>query len=192
MKKLFIFTILILSGLVANISAQTANEKKMAPFAVGMAVSVLGEMYDEQHQNALSDFKDLPAYSTELKPLADLKKDESSYKRMDVGISVTKAIRAKANKTDKWLMLVGERFGTIYVQFKKNKVDDEEINADDLKFSLETIGILATNPPSDVPENIVKKFKELGKLKDLTNITSEQNTKKITDKVLEILSEIME
>lgn len=192
MKKIFISTILTII-LAIGVSAQTTTEQKMLPFGIGMSVSVLGEMYDEQNQTALVEFQQgISYYSAELKPLVDLKKDESIYKRMDVGLSVTKAIRAKANKHDKWLMLVGERFGTIYVQFKKNKNDGEAINADDLRFSLETIGILANNPPSSVPENIVKKFKEIGKMKDLENITSEQNVKKITDAVLDILSEIME
>jgi hypothetical protein len=109
MRKIFISVLLTICLLTIGVSAQNSNEQKMLPFAMGMSVSVLGEMYDEQNQTALIDFQQgLTYYSAELKPLVDLKKDESIYKRMDVGISVTKAIRAKANKHDKWLMLVGE------------------------------------------------------------------------------------
>lgn len=196
MKKNTILAILISAFLALNISAQTnrdglTNEQKMIPFAVGMSLSVLGEMYDENYQVALTEFQTgISAYSAELKPLVDLRKDASNYVRMDTSLTATKALRAKASKSDKWQMLVGERFGTIYVQFKKNKTDGDEINADDLKFSLEMIGVLAGNAPADIPEDIVEEFQELGKMKDLKDIASEANVQRITHKVMEILSKI--
>lgn len=196
MKKHTILAILISAFLALNISAQTTQsgltkEQKMIPFAVGMSLSVLGEMYDENYQSALTDFQTgISYYSAELKPVVDLKEDASSYVRMDVALEATKAMRAKASKSDKWQMLVGERFGTIYVQFKKNKIDGDEINIDDLKFSLEMIGTLAGNAPEDIPADIVKEFKELGKMKDLNNIASEANIQKIADKVIGILSSL--
>lgn len=192
MKKNTFLAILFTVFLALNISAQNlTNEQKMTPFAVGMAVSVLGEIHDENYLAALSEYqKNIRYYSAELKPVVELTKDSADYKRMDVAQTATKALRDKSSKSDKWQMLVGERFGTIYVQFKKNKTDDVEINADDLKFSLDMIGILAGNAPEDIPADIVDKFKELGKMKDLNNITSDANVQKITDKVLEILSTI--
>ncbi len=194
MKKTTILAILISAFLALNISAQTTQgslttEQKMIPFAVGMSLSVLGEIYDENYQVALTEFQTgISYYSAELKPVVDLKEDVSSYTRMDVALEATKAMRAKASKSDRWQMLVGERFGIIYVQFKKNKIDGDEINVDDLKFSLEMIGTLASNAPADIPEDIVEDFQELGKMKDLKNIGSEANIQKITDKVLGILS----
>lgn len=192
MKKNTILAILISAFLALNISAQSlTTEQKMTPFAVGMSLSVLGEMYDENYHVALSEYqKNISYYSAELKPVVELSKDAADYKRLDIAQTATTALRGKSSKSDKWQMLVGERFGTIYVQFKKNKTEDAEINADDLKFSLDMIGVLAGNAPEDVPSEIVDKFKELGKMKDLNNITSESNVQKITDKVLEILGTI--
>lgn len=192
MKNNTILAILFTAFLAINISAQNlTNEQKMTPFAVGMAVSVLGEMHDANYHAALSEYqKNISYYAAELKPVIELSSDSADYKRLDVAQTATKALRAKSSKSDKWQMLVGERFGTIYVQFKKNKTEDVEINEEDLKFSLDMIGILAGNAPEDIPSEIVAEFKELGKMKDLKNITSEANIKKITDKVLEILSTI--
>lgn len=192
MKKNIILAILITAFLALNISAQSlTTEQKMTPFAIGMSLSVLGEMHDENYHAALSQYqKNISYYSAELKPVIELSKDAADYKRMDIAQTATKALRDKSSKSDKWQMLVGERFGTIYVQFKKNKTDDVEINADDLIFSLDMIGVLAGNAPEDIPAEIVKKFKELGKMKDLNNITSESNIQKITAEVLEILSTI--
>lgn len=192
MKKNIILAILFTAFLALNISAQSlTTEQKMTPFAIGMSLSVLGEMHDENYHAALSQYqKNISYYSAELKPVIELSKDSADYKRMDIAQTATKALRDKSSKSDKWQMLVGERFGTIYVQFKKNKTDDVEINADDLKFSLDMIGVLAGNAPADIPEDIVDQFKELGKMKDLNNLTSEANVQKITDKVLEILSTI--
>ncbi|MCD9189440.1 MAG: hypothetical protein LUM44_23715 [Pyrinomonadaceae bacterium] len=192
MKKNTILAILFTVFLALDISAQKlTTEQKMTPFAVGMSLSVLGEMHDENYQAALSEYqKNISYYSAELKPVIGLAKDSADYKRMDVAQTATKALRDKSSKSDKWQMLVGERFGTIYVQFKKNKTDDVEIDAGDLKFSLEMIGILAGNAPADIPEDIVEEFRELGVMKDLKDIASEENVQKITQKVLGILSKI--
>lgn len=192
MNKNTIFAILISAFLALNVSAQNlTTEQKMTPFAIGMSLSVLGEMHDENYHAALSEYqKNIRYYSAELKPVIELSKDAEDYKRLDVAQTATKALRDKSSKSDKWQMLVGERFGTIYVQFKKNKTDDVEINADDLKFSLDMIGVLAGNAPADIPADIVEEFRELGKMKDLKDIASETNVQKITNKVLEILSNI--
>ena len=192
MKKNTILAIIFSAFFAFNISAQNlTTEQKMTPFAVGMSLSVLGEMHDDNYQSALSEYqKNISYYSAELKPVIDLPKDAAEYKRMDVVQTATKALRDKSSKSDKWQMLVGERFGTIYVQIKKNKTGGDEINADDLKFSLGLIETLANNAPEDIPANIVEKFKELGRLKDLNDLTSESNIQKITGKVLDILSGI--
>lgn len=192
MKKNTILAIIISAFVAFNISAQNlTTEQKMTPFAVGMSLSVLGEMHDDNYQFALSEYqKNISYYSAELKPVIDLPKDAAEYKRMDIAQTATKTLRSKSSKSDKWQMLVGERFGTIYVQIRKNKTGGGEINVDDLKFSLGLIETLANNAPEDIPANIVKKFKELGRLKDLNNLTSESNIQKITDDVVTILSDI--
>lgn len=192
MKKNTILAILVTAFFALNISAQSlTTEQKMTPFAVGMSLSVLGEMHDDNYLAALSEYqKNIRYYSAELKPVIELTKDSADYKRMDIAQTATKALRDKSSKSDKWQMLVGERFGTIYVQFKKNKTEDVEINADDLKFSLDMIGVLAGNAPADIPEDVVEGFQELGKMKDLKDISSEANVQRITHKVMEILSKI--
>lgn len=174
-----------------NISAQTndlTNSQKMTPFAVGMSLSVLGEMYDENYQNALSEYqRNIRYYSAELKPVVDLRKDAASYVRLDVAQEATKALRAKSSKSDRWQMLVGEQFGAIYVQFKKNSTNGDEINVGDLKFSLELIATLAANAPEDIPESIVKQFKKIGAMKDNDDLASDKGIEKITDEVIKTL-----
>lgn len=192
MKKNTILAILFTAFSALNILAQSlTNEQKMTPFAVGMSLSVLGEMHDTNYHAALSEYqKNISYYAAALKPVVELTNDSTDYKRMDAAQTATKTLRDKSSKSDKWQMLVGERFRAIYVQFKKNKTEDVEINAEDLKFSLDMIGVLAGNAPADISAEIVDKFKELGKMKDLKNITSESNIQKIADKILEILSTV--
>lgn len=191
MKKLSILTILIAAIFVVNVSAQSGdltNSQKMTPFAVGMSLSVLGEMYDENYQNALSEYqRNIRYYSNELKPVVELKKDASSYMRLDVAQTATKELRAKSSKSDRWQMLVGEQIGVIYVQIKKNSTNGDEINVDDLKFSLELIATLAGNAPEDIPEDIVKQFKKIGALKDRNDLASDEGIEKITDEVIKTL-----
>lgn len=191
MKKLTILAILIAAMFAVNISAQTndlTNSQKMTPFAVGMSLSVLGEMYDENYQNALSEYqRNIRYYSAELKPVVDLRKDAASYVRLDVAQEATKALRAKSSKSDRWQMLVGEQFGAIYVQFKKNSTNGDEINVGDLKFSLELIATLAANAPEDIPESIVKQFKKIGAMKDNDDLASDKGIEKITDEVIKTL-----
>lgn len=191
MKKLTLLAILVVAILASSVSAQSGdltNAQKMTPFAVGMSLSVLGEMYDENYQNALSEYqKNIRYYSAELKPVVDLKENASSYDRLDIAQTATKSLRAKSSKSDRWQMLVGEQFGVIYVQIKKNKTDGDEINADDLKFSLELIATLAANAPEDIPEDIVKQFKKVGALKDRNDLASDEGIEKITDEVIKTL-----
>lgn len=191
MKKLSILTILIAAIFAVNVSAQSGdltNSQKMTPFAVGMSLSVLGEMYDENYQNALSEYqRNIRYYSNELKPVVELKKDASSYVRLDVVQTATKELRAKSSKSDRWQMLVGEQIGVIYVQIKKNSTNGDEINVDDLKFSLELIATLAGNAPEDIPEDIVKQFKKIGALKDRNDLASDEGIEKITDEVIKTL-----
>jgi hypothetical protein len=196
MKKTTFLAILIGILLTANTFAQTnkgelTTEQKMLPFAIGMSISVLSETHDDNYLAVLSMIeKQIPPYSGDLKPVIDLKKDAADSQRLDVAQISAKAMRARSSKSDKWLMSVGEQFGVIYVQIKKNRDTGDAINADDLKFSLELISILAGKAPQDIPKKINSKFKEVGKLKDADNPTSDKNIKKITDEVINILNTI--
>jgi hypothetical protein len=200
MKKLSLLAIIF--GLFLSLSAfaqiktpkdenALTTEQKMLPFAMGMALSVLGEMHDEQHLTALTIFqKQIRYWSEELKPVVEMDKNIADFKRMDIALTATKALRAKSNDFDKWQMLVGEQFGTIYAMIKKNRTESKEINAGDLKFNLELIGILANKAPADVPWNVTAKFKEIGKLAEEKNLTSDKNIEKIIDEVKNILNTI--
>jgi putative lipoic acid-binding regulatory protein len=196
MKKTLLLTlILVLTGTL-NVFSQSndsglTDEQKMLPFAMAMSLSVVGEMHDEQYLTVLTMFQRQVRYwSEELKPVVEMKKDTADYKRLDIALTATKALRDKSSKSDKWQMLVGEYFGNIYAQLKKNQIDGREINADDLRFDIEMIGNLANNAPEDIPAKVNKKFKDFSKLKDLDNLTSAKGINKITDEVKEILDVI--
>ena len=199
MKKFALLTIILGLLFTMNASAQIklpkdekalTNEQKMLPFAMAMSLSVLGEMHDDNYLIVLSVFQKLPHWSAELKPVTELTKDTADYKRLDVSLTATKALRAKSNESDKWQMLVGEQFGTIYALIKKSRLSNDPINEGDLKFNLELIGILAEKAPIDIPWNVTAKFKEIGKLKDTQNLTSDANIQKIIDEVKNILNTI--
>jgi putative lipoic acid-binding regulatory protein len=200
MKKITILSIIIGLFLTLSVSAQIktpknenalTSEQKMLPFAMSMALSVAGEMHDEQYSSVLAIFqKQMPHWSNELKPVVEMDKNTADYKRLDIALTATKALRAKSNESDKWQMLVGEQFGTIYAMIKRNRTENKEINAEDLKFNIELIGILANKAPSDIPWNVTAKFKEFGNLKDESNLTSDKNIKKIAETVVGILNTI--
>jgi putative lipoic acid-binding regulatory protein len=194
-KTLLLALILVLTGTL-NVFSQSndsglTDEQKMLPFAMAMSLSVVGEMHDEQYLTVLTMFQRQVRYwSEELKPVVEMKKDTADYKRLDIALTATKALRDKSSKSDKWQMLVGEYFGNIYAQLKKNQINGREINADDLRFDIEMIGNLANNAPEDIPAKVNKKFKDFSKLKDLDNLTSAKCINKITDEVKEILDVI--
>ena len=199
MKKFTYLTILLGLFLTIGVSAQIklpndekglTNEQKMLPFAMAMSLSVLGEMHDDNYLSVLSEFQKLSHWSAELKPVTELNKDTADYKRLDISLTATKALRAKSNESDKWQMLIGEQFGTIYALIKKSRLSNDPINADDLKFNLELIGILAGKAPLDIPWDVTAKFKEVGKLKDTQNLTSDKNIQKLIDEVKNILNTI--
>jgi hypothetical protein len=199
MKKFALLFTLIICFSAINASAQVklpkdektlTNEQKMLPFAMAMSLSVLGEMHDDNYLTVLSVFQKLPHWATELKPVTEMSKDTADYKRLDISLTATKALRAKSNDSDKWQMLVGEQFGTIYALIKKSRLSNDPINEGDLKFNLELIGILAEKAPLDIPWNVTAKFKEVGKLKDTQNLTSDANIQKIIDEVKNILNTI--
>jgi hypothetical protein len=197
MKKQKLLSIIIAIFLSVNISAQSdssnglTTEQKMLPFAMAMSLSVLGEMHDDRNLEVLKIFQSqMPHWSNELKPVVEMDKDIADYKRMDIALTATKALRARSNDSDKWQMLVGEQFGTIYALIRKNRMTDSPINAGDLKFNIELISILAGKAPADIPAKVNARFKEFGKLKDAENITSERNIEKIIDEVQNILNTI--
>lgn len=196
MKKLILISIITVLCFAQNVSAQNGNsslttEQKMLPFAMGMSLSVVGEMHDQSNLDALIIFqRQMPYWSNELKPVVEMDSDVADYKRLDISLTATKALRAKSSDSDKWQMLVGEQFGTIYALIKKSKMNDSPINAGDLKFNIEMISILANKAPADIPSKVNSKFKDFGKLKDSSDITSEENIEKIIEKVKNILNTI--
>lgn len=187
---------LIIALCAADISAQSnangfTTEQKMLPYAMSMALSVLGEMHDQKNLEVLTIFqKQMPHWANELKPVVEMDENIADYKRMDIVLTATKALRAKSNESDKWQMLIGEQFGTIYAVIRKNRIDDSPINAGDLKFNIELISILAGKTPADIPADVSDRFRKFGKLKDAENITSEENIEKIIDEVQDIFNTI--
>lgn len=198
MKKLSALAILIGLFLTISVSAQIktpknenglTKEQKMLPFAMSMSLSVLGEMHDQTNLEVLTIFqKQMPHWSNELKPVVEMDKNIADYKRLDIALTATKALRAKSNDSDKWQMLVGEQFGTIYALIRKSRISGDKINADDLKFNLELVSILAGKAPIDIPLDVNARFQEFGKLKDEKNLTSEKNIGKIINEVQTILN----
>ena len=184
------FTICLVAGAAfgQNDLGESECSQKMAPFGLGMAVSVLGEMHDVSMQQTVMTYRQtLPHYADDLMPFFTLRIDAEDYVRLDVAQTATNALRKKANASDKWQMLVGERFGAIYAQIKKNRDKGVKIDIDDLRFSLETITTLSANPPSGFPKDINAKFTELGAMSKSADLGSQTNVDKIVEKVISTL-----
>ena len=136
MRKFFYLSIIIGLFLSFNISAQVktpknenalTSEQKMLPFAMSMSLSVLGEMHDQTNLAVLTIFqKQISHWSNELKPVVEMDKDTADYKRLEISLTATKALRTKSNDSDKWQMLVGEQFGTIYALIKKSRISGDK------------------------------------------------------------------
>ncbi|HMT07358.1 MAG TPA: hypothetical protein PKA82_05085 [Pyrinomonadaceae bacterium] len=190
---LLVFTLCLVAGAAfgQNDLANSKLEQQMAPFGLGMAVSVLGEMHDvSMHQAVMTYRQTMPKFADDLAPFFTLQINAEDYVRLDVAQTATNSIRKKADASQKWQMLVGERFGTIYAQIKKNKDKGVKINVSDLQFSLEMITTLSSNPPADVPKNINAMFAEIGELSKSQNLGSDESIEKIVEKVVATLTAI--
>ncbi len=202
MKKTIFITLIIGLFFTFSVSAQIkppanqnelTNAQKMLPFAMGMSLAVLSERYDENyHEVIVSIQKQIRYYSVELKPVVDLKKDDSvSTRRLMVEIALDR-VRAKTSVPDRWQMLVGSYFGDIFVEIKKAEDKNQKINEHEVKFAIDIISRMANNPPKDIPWNVVDKLKDFGKLTEVNDITTDANVKLLTNKVVNILSVISE
>ena len=200
MKKLSALAILIGLFFTFSVSAQIktpkndkslTSEQKMLPFAMSMALGVIGQMHDEQNLEVLMIFhKQMSHWSGALKPVLEMDKSSLFPTRLDIAQAASKAISSESSESDKWQMLVGDKFGTIYAMIKKNRTEGTEINESDLKFDLEVIGLLSNSAPSDIPLDVNAKFKKFSKLKNKDNLTSDKNLSKIATEVVGILNTI--
>lgn len=167
------------------------EKQRMAPFAMGMAISVLGERHDDLHLEALKTIEgQIRYYSSELKPLTGLEPTENPYIRRDVAAKAMKGLQAKSNQSDRWKLLLGDFFGDLYIQMKRAEENPSGFDDHDLRFSLEMIGKLSENPPDDIPKNLVKAFRSLGKTTKMANIASPKNIRELASKVAGILSSL--
>ena len=190
---LLVFTMCLVAGTAfgQNDLANSKLEQQMAPFGLGMAVSVLGEMHDvNMHQAVMTYRQTLPKFADDLAPFITLQINAEDYVRLDVAQTATNSMRKKADASQKWQMLVGERFGTIYAQIKKNRDKGLKIDVDELRFSLETISTLSSNPPADMPKNINAMFAEIGAMSKSANLGSDESIDQIIQKVVATLTAI--
>ncbi len=198
MKKLTIHAFLLSLALAVSLAAQVSpasktktTEQKMLPFAMTMALTVVGEMDDEQHLSVLTTFqKQMPSWSDALKPVVDMQSDIEDYKRRNITIKANEEITSKSNKSDRWQMMVGDKFGSIYAILKKNSEEVKATDESDLRFNIGLVSILAAKAPDDIPVDVVKGFRKFGALKHEPDLTSDKTIKKITKTVIGILNTI--
>lgn len=197
-KTLFLFVAII--AFATNATAQfkppankkeLTNQQKMLPFAMGMALSVLGERYDENHYEVIVSLqKQIRYWSAELKPVVDLKNEKNNYLRRDIVGKATKALQEKTSQPDRWQMLLGDYFGNIFVELKK--AEDEKVKPDSaqIKFYIEVIEKMAQNPPKDIPWDVLDKLNKFGELSKIEDFSTDENIKLLAGKVINILDDI--
>ncbi|MBX7174411.1 MAG: hypothetical protein K1X72_25790 [Pyrinomonadaceae bacterium] len=200
MKKLAFLSIIVSLFFTVNATAQfkppankkeLTNQQKMLPFAMGMALSVLGERYDENHYEVIVSLqKQIRYWSAELKPVVDLKNEKNNYLRREVIEKATKALQEKSSQPDRWQILLGDYFGNIFVELKK--AEDEKVKPDSaqIKFYIEVIEKMAQNPPQDIPWDVLDKLNKFSELSKIEDFSTDENIKLLAGKVINILDEI--
>ncbi len=201
MKKFALLTITLGLFFTLNASAQIKLPKqqneltkaqKMMPFALGMAVEVLSLRYDQNHYDSVVNFQtSIRYFSAELKPLVDLKDDKNEVLRAEIAAKVIKSLEAKMNPTDKWKFRTGKLFGDLFAEIKNADDKGEKVDNGAMGVYLNGITHYCNNAPKDVPWNVVAKIREVGKLADLEDFSTDKNIKKVATKVIETLDEIM-
>jgi hypothetical protein len=202
MKKFTYLTIIIGLFLTLNISAQIklpeqkndlTKAQKMMPFAMGMAVEVLSLRYDQNHYDAVVDFqKSIRYFAVELTPLVDLKDDKNEMLRATVAEKVIKALEAKMNPSDKWKFRAGKLFGDLFAEIKNADDKGEKVDNGAMGAYLNGITQYCNNAPKEIPWDVVAKMREVGKLADLEDFSTDKNIKTVAAKVVETLNEIMQ
>jgi hypothetical protein len=202
MKKFTLLTILLGIFLTISVSAQIklpeqkndlTKVQKMMPFAMGMAVEVLSLRYDQNHYDAVVDFqKSIRYFSVELTPLVDLKDDKNEMLRATVAEKVIKALEAKMNPSDKWKFRAGKLFGDLYAEIKNANNKGEKVDNGAMGAYLNGITQYCNNAPKEIPWDVVAKMREVGKLAELEDFSTDKNLKTVATKVIETLNEIMQ
>lgn len=199
MKKLTLLSIIIGLFLTLNISAQIGKPKsnglnvqqKMLPFAVGMSLCILRERYDENHYEVIASLqRQIRYWSAELKPVVELRDEKNNYIRREVLDKALKDLQAKSSQPDRWKMLIGDHFGSIFVEIKKAEDNNEAVDSEQVKFYVDLIGKMSLNPPQEIPPNVVDKFNKFGKLAEVEDFSSDVNIKLLASRVVNILDEI--
>jgi hypothetical protein len=199
MKKIILLSVIIGLFLTLNISAQIGKPKsnglnvqqKMLPFAMGMSLCVLRERYDENHYEVIASLqRQIRYWSEELKPVVDLRDEKNNYIRRDVLDKALKDLQAKSSQSDRWKMLIGDHFGSIFVEIKKAEDNNEAVDSEQVKFYVDLIGKMSLNPPQEIPSNVVDKFNKFGKLAEMEDFSSDANIKLLASRVINILDEI--
>jgi hypothetical protein len=202
MKKFTLLTILLGVFLTISVSAQIklpeqkndlTKAQKMMPFAMGMAVEVLSLRYDQNHYDSVVDFqKSIRYFSVELTPLVDLKDDKNEVLRATVAEKVIKALEAKMNPSDKWKFRAGKLFGDLYAEIKNADDKGEKVDNGAMGAYLNGITQYCNNAPKEIPWDVVAKMREVGKLAELEDFSTDKNLKTVATKVIETLNEIMQ
>jgi hypothetical protein len=201
MKKFIFLTIILGLFLTIGISAQVklpeqkndlTKAQKMMPFAMGMAVEVLSLRYDQSHYDAVVDFqKSIRYFAVELKPLVDLKNDKNEILRAEIAAKTIKALEAKMNDLDKWKFRAGKLFGDLFAEIKNADDKGEKVDNGAMGAYLNGITQYCNNAPKEIPWDVVAKMREVGKLAELEDFSTDKNIKTVAAKVIETLNEIM-
>ena len=200
MKKSIILAVILGLFFSFSVSAQFKSPKKenglnvqqkMIPFAMGMSLAVLRERYDENYYEALSSVQtQIRNWSAELKPVIDLKDEKNEMLRREVVDKALDSLKAKSSKPDRWQILAGGSFGDIYAEIKQAQDENRVVDSEEIKFSINLIKGLASNPPADIPWNVVDKLNKFGELSEMDNFSTDAKIKILADRVISILSDI--
>lgn len=198
MKKYALLTVIFALFLTSNAAAQfkapkpkvsnLTNQQKMIPFALGMALSVLREDYDENHYQIVVILQQkISNWSKELKFVVDLKDEQNKKLREFVVEDAVKDILLKSTASDSWQIKLGANFGPLFTNISKAKAQNTKPDSEYIKSRIEMIVEMSANAPDDIPWDVVDKLKKFDQLSSIEDFSTDKNIDLLISKVLEVL-----
>ena len=164
------------------------NEEKLKFMGIGAALSAYDLLDDAQFMTK-EDLAETPQIADELTPLTTITNEMSKEERNKIVRKVTASVEKKLTGADAWQFQFGKVFAELLTEFPKDSTDNTKIiNETAVKTSLLKMKNLLFTVPSDLPADVLVKFKEMTKFTDVQNLNSTDNRNRFSQLIMETLN----
>lgn len=166
----------------------SSSEEKLKFMGIGAALSAY-DLFDDARPITREDFADTPQIADELTPLTTITKEMSREKRNEIVGKVAVSVENKLTGADAWQFQFGKAFAELLSEFPRDSTDNTKIiNETVVKTSLLKMKNLLFTAPSDLPADVLFKFKEITKFADVQNLNSTDNRNRFSQLIMETLN----